>query len=45
MPQNYWIPLPLTGNAPFPLVKRYLAERFPGCRVSASARTYDRAGD
>jgi len=38
MPQDTWLPLPFTAEAGFPMVKRDLEGRFPGCRVSASAR-------
>ena len=38
MPQNELLPLPFTAEAPFPIVKRDLESRFPGCRVSASLR-------
>jgi hypothetical protein len=38
MPQNTLLPLPLTAEAPFGMVKRHLERLFPGCRVSASLR-------
>ena len=38
MPQNELIPLPLTGEATFPMVKRHLEQLFPGCFVSGSLR-------
>jgi hypothetical protein len=40
MPQNTLLPLPWTAEAGFTMVKRDLESRFPGCRVSASARSY-----
>ena len=38
MPQNELIPLPFTAEATFPMVKRDLEGRFPGCFVSGSLR-------
>ncbi len=32
------LPLPFTGDVPFPVVKRDLEERFPKCFVSGSLR-------
>lgn len=41
MPQNQLLPLPFTAEAPFPMVKRDLEQRFPGSFVSASLRLQD----
>jgi hypothetical protein len=38
MPQNKLLPLPLTAEATFPMVKRHLEKLFPGCFVSGSLR-------